>query len=155
MEKEIMTNEIEQLIKKHLPAQVGDTLKKVLEQGERDAKTIIEQKEEISKLTTRLETANNKLSHYRNFDDRNAKLEVRERDCDKRERDLKIATLEYKLEVEKDKTAFTKNVALGLVRNTNYRTRILSDSQIPTRDEFNNVHYDNKYKEINEEHTTE
>ena len=62
-----------------------------------------------------------KLTEYAKFDSRNSALDVAEDAVRKRENDIQIEELKYQLAAEKDKTEFTKNVALGLVRNTEFK----------------------------------
>ena len=50
--------------------------------------------------------------------------EQREKTLELNERQFEVNSLKYKLAAEKDKTEFSKNVALGLVRNTEYRKTI-------------------------------
>jgi len=69
------------------------------------------------------------IKKYRQNDTRNALLEEREKKLIEAERNLKIATLEFKLGSERDKTQFSKDIALGLVRNTEYRKHIYDSEQ--------------------------
>lgn len=67
---------------------------------------------------------------YMAFDERNRELDTREKDLDTRERNQTIAELHYQIAAEREKTDFTKAVAMGLVRNTQYRKTIF-DSENP------------------------
>ncbi len=119
-----LNQEIQEAIKKSLPSQVGEELNKLIEQGKRDA-------EEVKMLNTACENSrkiidelNGKITEYQKFDERNSKLTEREQAVSESEIKLKIETLTYQLAAEKEKTEFSKNVALGLVRNTSYRKQI-------------------------------
>jgi len=124
-----MEIEIKQIIEKNLPAQVGDVLKLRLDQADKDAarlKAIEDQLVKRNEFASQLEA---QISEYKKFDSRNAAIDARELAVSNSERDLKVKELQYQLESEKEKTAYTKEVALGLVRNTEYRKSIL-DSEI-------------------------
>ena len=119
-----MKTEIEEIISKNLPAQVGDVLKQRLAQAdayEAEVKSLRENK--ISNEAT-IKGLHAEIERYMAFDNRNAAIDAREKELDNKERNLKIAELEFKLASEKEKTQFTQSVAMGLVRNTEYRKSI-------------------------------
>ena len=124
-----MELEFKAIIEKNLPAQVGDVLKKKLEQADKDAADLSNARRANEDAVKKIEELNKQITDYKKFDERNAALEAREKACDIQERDLKVKTLEYQLQNEKDKTQFSKEVALGLVRNLEYRKNIF-DSEI-------------------------
>lgn len=150
-----MTNEIKAIIEKNLPAQVGETLKQVLEQGKKDSETVKQQAEQINKLLKTVQERDELIQTYKKFDERNSSLESREKACEIQERDLKVKTLEYQLEAEKSKTVFSQNVALGLVRNTEYRRTIMDNVNEPYKDQYGNIQYQNKYQNSTEEKKAE
>lgn len=120
-----MEAEITAIIEKDLPAQVGAILKKRLEQGERDVIDLKTKNEMIVSKNATIVGLEKKIEDYQKLDERNRTLEARENKVSEDERNLKISTLEYKLEAEKEKTTFSKDVALGLVRNIEYRKHIM------------------------------
>jgi len=122
-----MEKEMQEIIKKNLPAQVGDALKTRLEQAEKDADTVKRQAEQILSKEAIIRCLEKIVSDYREFDARNVALEGREKAVADSERNLKIATLEFQLAAEKEKTTFSKEVALGLVRNTEYRKNVFDN----------------------------
>lgn len=119
-----MEQEFKAIIEKNLPAQVGDVLKKRLEQADNDAVKIKQLEEQLVNRNQHVIKLEATIADYKKFDERNAALEAREKACDIQERDLKVKTLEYQLQTEKEKTQFSKDVALGLVRNLEYRKNI-------------------------------
>ena len=146
-----MTEEIKAIIEKNLPAQVGETLKQVLEQGKIDSETAKIQAEQINKLLKTLQEKESIIETYKKFDERNSNLEGREKAVELQERDLIVKTLEYQLESEKSKTIFSQNVALGLVRNIEYRKDVFDNVSEPTgRDNYGNPVYVNKTKSLTE-----
>jgi hypothetical protein len=72
-----------------------------------------------------------KVDKYRQFDSRNSKLEERESKVIEAEREQRVVNLTVQLAAEADKSAFAKQVALGLVRNTEYR-KFIYDSETQT-----------------------
>lgn len=119
-----MQEELKAVIEKNLPAQVGETLKQRLAQAETDAKLVQTQLTRIASLEDTVKRLENTVNEYRKNDERNAALDAREQKVQEAERNLKIASLEYQLQTERDKSQFTRDVALGLVRNTTYRRHI-------------------------------
>jgi phosphoribosyl-dephospho-CoA transferase len=145
-----MTQEIEEIIKKNLPAQVGEILKSRLEQADRDSSTVKNQAEQIISKTATISGLEKTISDYRQFDSRNSALEAREKAVDQAERDLKVKTLEFQLASEKEKTEFTKSVALGLVRNTEYRRTLMDNVTTPMKDQYGNMTYPNSSQHSDE-----
>ena len=68
---------------------------------------------------------------------------------------LKVIELEIKLSNEQEKSIFVKNVALGLVRNIEYRKSIFDSesSQVPVSDQYGNsrLEYVNNTKSYTED----
>lgn len=116
-----LMEEIQDAIKKNLSSQVGEELKKVLEKGKADAAKVKHLTDQSIDLNRTINTLNEKLTEYAKLDERNSTIEAREKKVIEDERDIKFKTLEYQLGSEKEKTLFAKDVALGLVRNTEYR----------------------------------
>ncbi len=120
--------EIQEVIKKNLPAHVGDVLKERLAQADRDASALEAAKKIVEQKDNELKCKEATILDYQAKDSQYLQLEIREKE-------LEITTLKYQLETEKDKTQFSKDVALGLVRNTEYRKNIFdSENQAPFQD---------------------
>jgi hypothetical protein len=126
--------DIQDAIEKQLPAQVGEVLRTRLEQAEKDAATVkhnattlAEFRSDIRKLESQVEARDAKLKQHGDIDKREAEVA-------QRERDLKITLLEAQLVTEKDKSAFVKEVALGLVRNAEFRRSVFENhnKNVPT-----------------------
>lgn len=127
--------EFQEIIKKNLPAQVGDVLKERLEQADKDVKLIDSLRVANESYVKKIQELNLIVDGYKEFDERNLNLEKREKEVSERERQQEIEKLKYQLESEKNKTEFTKEVALKLVRNTEYRNNIFDS-------EFKDGYYD-------------
>jgi hypothetical protein len=140
----MLEKEIKAAIEANLPAQVGDVLKEKLLQADRDAANVRTITEELYKLRGDLNDRDAKLSEYSKFDARNDELDKREEDLGLKVRLSVINELNYKLEAEKDKTTFVKELAMGLVRNTEYRRELFDSQSKPVNvDQYGNQHYAN------------
>jgi len=119
--------EIQEIIKKNLPQQVGDVLKVRLEQAERDANLVVQLKNTISQLEDSVKKHLIRINNYELLNDRNSKLDEREVLLNKKQHDLDLEILQQKFENEKDKSDFAKSLALGLVRNTEFRKSVFDN----------------------------
>lgn len=150
-----MEKDIEEIIQKNLPAQVGTVLKNRLEQAEKDAEEVKQQKAYLEERSKEIQAFRVLIEDYKKFDERNLKLEEREKMVTEVERNLKIRELEFQLISEKEKTEFSKSVALGLVRNIEYRKNIFdSENQNSYQDSHGNYVYPTPInKSLNEDKT--
>lgn len=97
-----MTDEINEIIKKNLPAQVGELLKQRLDQAESDAKELIRYKQADTDKAKIIRELEETIKEYKKQDDRNSKLELREKEVEQAERNRKVFEAELKLaEAEK------------------------------------------------------
>lgn len=138
LEKELEKS-FQESIKNNLPHQVGETLKQRLKEAEEDAKEVkrlsakLDKAEklaivaldnfdkEFDKYELEIKQLKREINCYMSNDKRNSELDYRQKSLEKAEQTLRIEQLTYELNVEKEKTEFTKSVALGLVRNLEYR----------------------------------
>lgn len=123
-----LREQIQIAIDKDLPKQVGDTLKKRLEEADQTEK-------ELKRVTAALQTRDLTIVNLnKTIDDLTIRvsneqdLVAREKQVNNRENKLEITLLQVQLESEKEKSKFGFDVSLGLVRNTQFR-RNLTDSQ--------------------------
>lgn len=135
--------EIQEVIKKNLPQHVGETLKKRLEQADEDAKLVVVLTDTIEELHQTAYKKEIRLNEYEAFDVRNSSLDLREKELEKERNTLELEKLKYQLQSEKDKTIFSQNLAMGLVRNTEYRKNIFDTetSGQPILDGNGHTHY--------------
>lgn len=123
----MLQKEIQEAIEKSLPLQVGQVLKTRLEQADKDAVKLKQQEESLASKNATITGLEKRIEEYVKFNERNLLLEAREKAVEEKERNLKLATLEFQLASEKEKTEFTKSVAMGLVRNSEYRKNIFDN----------------------------
>lgn len=123
-----MDAQIQAILEKELSAEAGKVLKNLLEQGEQNAQEVEKLKGVIKEKEQTIKENENMIRDYvlraifeDQLNEKEAELAKQEKELKNKERELRIKELEYQLEGEKDKTSFCKNVALGLVRNTEFR----------------------------------
>lgn len=150
-----MEKEFEEIIKKNLPAQVGEVLKTRLEQADRDATQVKQQEELLKKKDLANLNLQQRIDEYVAYDVRNASLDGREKIIQEKERNLEIETLKFQLSAEKEKTDFSKQVALGLVRNMEYRKTVFDNESKPYQDQHGYTQYGNTTKNLDEKKSAE
>ena len=115
-------------IQKNLPQAVGETLKEELEELARFRKNSeVTVKLNSDLLEVRKELANLKRQTD-NLWEREQALVKKEDDVTCRERDFAMKQLQAQLEREREKVQFCKDIALGLVRNVEYRNEVFTSS---------------------------
>lgn len=115
-------------IQKNLPQAVGETLKEELEELARFRKNSeVTVKLNSDLLEVRKELANLKRQTDNLWEREQAPVS-KEEDLDCRERDFAMKGLQAQLEREKEKAQFCKDIALGLVRNIEYRNEVYTSS---------------------------
>ncbi len=126
-----MIKEIQEIIEKDLPKQVGETLRGVLEQGEKDAERVKELENDlytkdlhIEALNAQISEQDGKLREYRKFDQRNIDLDNRTIELGNAERALKVQIMEIKVEEAEKRANMVMDFATGLVRNTEFKRRV-------------------------------
>lgn len=123
--------EIQDIIKKNLPAHVGDALKLRLEEAEKAEKRLKEQLALNDSQAKTIKHLEETLDKHRHLATRETEVKAREEAVIKKEIEQQITQLTFELGIEKEKAEFTKSVALGLVRNTLYRKNIFDTESQP------------------------
>jgi hypothetical protein len=139
-----LEKEIQESIKKNLPQQVSEVLRVRLEQADKDAKKVREVESRVDCLNQEVMRANEKLLLYKEFDTRNSLLESAQKELETERNSLELEKLKYQLQAEKDKTQFSQNLAMGLVRNTEYKKTIFDSENVgglPVMDGQGYSHY--------------
>ena len=139
-----LEKELNEIIKKSLPQHVGETLRERLEQANKDEEENKSLKEELAENYEKISEQRSIIEEYKKFYERNKYLNRREKELEAGLIKLEIETLKYQLETEKEKTDFTKIIALGLVRNTQYKKTIFDTENkggVPMQDGHGNFHY--------------
>ncbi len=123
--------ELQVIYEKHLPKQVGETLQKRLELADKLEK---ENSDLIKTNKTQYDEIQNLkgiIEKHKTIDEREEAVSKHEADVTEKENKSEIEKLKYQLESEKEKTQFSKSIALGLVRNIEYRKNIFDNEMSP------------------------
>lgn len=149
-----MSLKIRKAIQESLPAQVGEMLQKELE----ELKTIRAAYNDLMVLKNKLYDEIHELkletSELKEVLAKHGSLGQKMEELRIRENNFEVNTLKYMLEAEKDKTEFSKNIALGLVRNVEYRRSIMEHKTVPVGlDQYGNTRSFPSYDTITEENT--
>jgi len=140
-----LEKEIQESIEKNLPLQVGSVLKTRLEKADKDEKEVLSLTSQIEKIKITLTEKEAEIKQYKKLDERNNELDKREVELNKIKHDLDLEMLKKELANEQDKSSFAKSVALGLVRNSEYRRNLFDSQNSPdARDQYGNILYSNK-----------
>lgn len=126
-----LEKEIKASIEKNLPKQVGDALRERLEQADKIEEALAVSQSQLKterELTERLRKEIVALNALKNDSIVLNQLRV---SLENETRELKVKTLEIQLEAEQSKSAFGFNVALGLVRNTEFRRNLIDSQTLP------------------------
>lgn len=122
---------IQEAIEKDMPKQVGENLKKLLEEGEKAKERLLklEKNFELAQENfNKLEAENRKLLALKN---RAEELEEKADGLEAKERALEIEILKIKLAESEKRADMVNQYTQGLVRNTSFRKKIFdSDSQM-------------------------
>jgi hypothetical protein len=122
--KSNLNKEILEAINKDLPNQLGSVLKEKLNENETlmsENKNLIKELDGLNKALKEYEALGRKEE---SLDKRELILNQKEEELKELKRNIEIEKLTYQLNNEKDKVQFTKDVALGLVRNSEFRKTI-------------------------------
>ena len=117
-------NDLKELLTKHLPQATSDALQERLRQADADKATVERQKEQISGLNTQIKELQAQFNNASDELKKHGALATREAAVAEKERNADIAALKVQLEAAQGNTQFAKDVAMGLVRNTEFRRHV-------------------------------
>lgn len=123
-----LEKEIAEAIEKNLPAQVGKSLQerlKKVELLEIDNETL---RSEVRNKDFQIEKLNETISTYKELDQRNSALEVREKVVEEKERKLEIEILTLKVSEAEKRADMVSGFMSGLVRNTAFKKDVINSS---------------------------
>lgn len=110
--------ELTAMIERNLPGEVGKTLQAVLDKGALDAKKVDSLTAELNKSSVTIERLAGDIA-------------AREAAVTKRENDAQVAHLTVQLEAERRCSTHATQVALGLVRNIEFRENLSTSKHLP------------------------
>lgn len=127
----MLDNKIRAAIEESLPKQVGDSLRKRLEEADKAEEDLKQANKEIERYKKENDTLQEKLSAQLKLEISQKGLSTREAALSERENKLEITLLKAQLESEQAKSEFGFKVALGLVRNTEFRRNLTDSTSLP------------------------
>ncbi len=120
----MIEQELKDVIERNLPSQVGQALRERLAKADADARKVTESEERIRSLNKELVESAARIAHLSEALSKHADITTRIAQVEERERNAEISELKIKLEAEQRSKDFARDVALGLVRNVEYRHAI-------------------------------
>lgn len=126
-----ITAEIRDAVNKHLPSTVGEALQLRLKQAERDARDVVEIRADVARQEKVVDRHLQTIAELKTQLAQHAALDERERAVEEAERKQEIFALKTKLEASEGSRDFARNVALGLVRNTDFREVVHHSNTTP------------------------
>jgi HEPN domain-containing protein len=123
-----LEQELKDAVAKHLPQAVGEALQARLKQADADAARVESQKSLLGELRGQIDELNKQVRAQKDEISKHIALASREAAVDLRERAAEVSMLTIKLEAANGNTTFARDVAMGLVRNTDFR-RTVFDSE--------------------------
>lgn len=119
-----ITQEVHEAIVRNLPQAVGATLQERLKKADADAAELVRAQSLNAELARKVDEANAKILQQMEQLKKHQALDAREAAVAERERSAELAEMRIKLEAAAGNAQFAREVALGLVRNTEYRHSI-------------------------------
>lgn len=119
-----LTQEVQESIKKNLPSQVGDLLKEVLEQGKKDKEKVGVLEKDYEKFQIEIKRLQEEIRKYMKLDERNSKLDIKEKEILEKERMLEVTILREQLLEANKRSELAVGFTQSLVRNTIFRENI-------------------------------
>lgn len=120
-----LEQDLKDAVAKHLPQQVGEELQKRLKQADADAVIAAERLKKIDELREQIAVKDKKIREQEELLSKHEEVTKREAAVVERERNAEIESLKVQLLSANNNTQFAKEVALGLVRNVEYRSNVL------------------------------
>ena len=112
-----MNEEIKSIIEKNLPKQVGDTLREVLEQGQKDAEKVKSLLEDASNRDNTIERLTKEVNAYKETERLYNDLLRREALLAEGQRNLRITLLEFQNKELEKRSADMLSLVATLVKN--------------------------------------
>lgn len=116
-----ISTEVQEAIRKNLPSAVGEELRAVLEQADKDKKALAEANERLKAVTEDREQQSRRVADLHNELAKHTALKEREDKVAAAERRLELESLKVQLAAEQKYGAAIAEALKGLVRNTEFR----------------------------------
>lgn len=111
-------------ISKHLPQMTSDALQLRLQQADAERKELDKTSDMLDRTAAELRRAKERYEIAESKLQKHKELATREAAVAEAERTLRIKELEFQLAASNENTKFARDIALGLVRNVDYRKTV-------------------------------
>lgn len=122
-----MQDEIREIIKKHLPAEVGETLKGVLRQGEEDARTCKSQEKDLLKKDAAIKELEEIRDEQKKFVDRVHDIEGQAKKLRLEQEKMESFNLRCRLSAAESTNQKIMDFVQALMRNTSFKRTKYND----------------------------
>jgi len=129
-----LQEKIQQAIAQNLPGEVGAALKKRLEQADKDSQDLAAAQAKILSTQSSLDDARRQVAEHESLDKRLVTVATREQECREREIELDLTIQKSRADSATEMAKFAQDLAMGLVRNTEYRRNRFGDVPVINRD---------------------
>lgn len=133
--------EFQAIIDKNLPFQVGEILKKRLQQAEIDAGMVKTQDSMLLKKDENIKGLEKIINDYKSLDSRNAAIETREKAVDLKERQMEVEKLKHELSCSNMRGNDIKELVGILVKNPMAIDLMKSNTSIPIKNQYGGTDY--------------
>lgn len=128
---DVLAQDITEQIKKNLPAQLSEVLQQELKEGREAKAELIKSKENNASLNRERENLRRDILNLEISLKAAGDMKAREDAVAKREQAAELEALKVQLNAANASTQFVKEVALGLVRNTEFRENNFRSTNTP------------------------
>lgn len=125
-----LSAEIKETIEKNLPLQVGKVLQDRLAQAEKDAIKVVELEDNVTNLRQIVKNREAEILQLQEKLKAHDELDKRQAAIETAERNQKVFELSVRLEAQSKVNSTLENTILGLVRNVEFRSRVLGNENI-------------------------
>lgn len=144
-----LTEKIQALVDKELPKMEAESLRKFIEQAQRNEEELDKALQRISNDGVVIEGLREELKKHADIDLRKERVEQREKDLKEKEQELRLKEssfelkeAQYQLNQEKQNTQRIYDLVGLLVKNPRSIEMVTTNSSIPNRDQYGNLYHD-------------
>ena len=138
---ENVIKDLNESIEKHLPNQVGEVLRKRLEQADKDSQTVKDQAIKIDLYKIKEKELRNELDNHFKIDNKMSESKRLLKELEKKQRDQEIFELKTKLEAANSNTTAVTDLVGKLFRNTEYKNNSFKHATGFTQYDNNNMQH--------------
>lgn len=123
--------DLQESIRKNMPQAIGAELQTLLAKGTADAAALTTTKNQLESSRAEYRQATSRYENAEALLKKHADLDARLVAIENRERAAEVRDLQLQLAAAKELSASLKEIAMGLVRNTEYRKTVMNTETVP------------------------